>query len=417
MPIVTDIVERHASEAAFSWTRRDVAVRAGHHDLDSIADLDETIEAHLDGLRVAGDAAWDICRGEVEGGDGGALFVATVLATGRADLEGLAMVLDAGGGSPLLSRGIASGLGWAPRGQVEAMLPGFLAEGGPDPLQWLGIAACAAHRMDPGPPLAWALESADVRLAARAARAAGELGRADFLLRLRELLSSDQEGIRFAAAWSLALLGDRQGVPALLGFASAQGPFAEKAALLALRAADARTQREWIEACSAAPRTQRTAVLGAGAAGDPALVPWLLQAMQTPALARVAGASFSLITGVDLRKERLFGDPPEGASFGPNDDPDDENVALDPDEHLVWPAPGKVAERWHRIQRSLPAGQRHLLGQVVGHPGWLHRVLASGSQTERAAAALEIALHAPGHPLFEVRAPGFQQRETLGAAA
>lgn len=417
MAIVTDIVERHASEAAFSWQRRDVAVRACHHDLDSISDLDDAIEAHIDGLRLAGDAGWGICRDEVKGGDGGALFVATVLAAGRADLEGLAMVLDAGGGSPLLSRGIASGLGWATRQQVEALLPGFLAEGGPEPLQWLGIAACAAHRMDPGPALAWALESSDVRLAARAARAAGELGRADLRIRLRELLSSEQEALRFAAAWALALLGDKHGVPALLIFASAEGPLAEKSALLALRAADARTQREWIEARSSEPRTQRTAVIGAGASGDPSFVPWLLQAMQTPTLARLAGASFSLITGVDLRKERLLGEPPQGLSFGPNDDPDDDDVAMDPDEHLPWPAPGKVAERWHRIQRSLAAGQRHLLGQLVKHPGWLHRVLASGTQTERAAAALELALEAPGHPLFEVRAPGFQQREALGASA
>jgi len=41
-------------------------------------------------------------------------------------------------------------------------------------------------------------------------------------------------------------------------------------------------------------------------------------------------------------------------------------------------------------------------------------VLRRGSQRQRAAAAIELALINPAQPLFEVRAPGYRQRAALG---
>ena len=40
------------------WLLRDAAVRQPHYDLEDLAELDERVNAHLDGLRIAGDAGW-----------------------------------------------------------------------------------------------------------------------------------------------------------------------------------------------------------------------------------------------------------------------------------------------------------------------------------------------------------------------
>lgn len=54
--IIIDIVSQHAEEAAFLWLLRDRAVYAPHYSLADLSELDDRVEAHLDGLRIAGDA-------------------------------------------------------------------------------------------------------------------------------------------------------------------------------------------------------------------------------------------------------------------------------------------------------------------------------------------------------------------------
>jgi uncharacterized protein (TIGR02270 family) len=136
--------------------------------------------------------------------------------------------------------------------------------------------------------------------------------------------------------------------------------------------------------------------------------------MQTPQLARVAGESFTLITGLDLAAEQLVTTAPPGFVPGPTEDPEDDDVTLDPDEHLPFPDVPAVQGWWARRGRDLSPRTRHLLGRPATDPAWLAEVLRTGKQRHRAAAAIEMVLRAPGAPLFEVRAPGFRQRIALG---
>ena len=57
-----DVVAQHAEEAAFLWIMRNEAVRAPHYTLKDLAKLDERVEAHLDGLRVADNSGCDDVR-------------------------------------------------------------------------------------------------------------------------------------------------------------------------------------------------------------------------------------------------------------------------------------------------------------------------------------------------------------------
>jgi uncharacterized protein (TIGR02270 family) len=168
----------------------------------------------------------------------------------------------------------------------------------------------------------------------------------------------------------------------------------------------------WREELSRSEQTMRQAIIGAGIIGDPIAIPWLFEQMQVPALARVASESFSMITGLNLTAENLDGDKPEGFESGPNDDPEDENVEMDPDEFLQWPKIEGVYKWWQGNRGKFQPGTRYLVGQPI-KGAWLQVVLRRGYQRQRAAAALELTRRQPGQPLFEVRAPGFRQKQLL----
>ena len=63
---VTVVLTQHAEETAFLWHLRAAAVSEPHYDLPSLARLDNRVEAHLDGLRVAGDHGWQFALEQLE---------------------------------------------------------------------------------------------------------------------------------------------------------------------------------------------------------------------------------------------------------------------------------------------------------------------------------------------------------------
>jgi uncharacterized protein (TIGR02270 family) len=135
-----------------------------------------------------------------------------------------------------------------------------------------------------------------------------------------------------------------------------------------------------------------------------------LRQMETSATARIAGEAFSMITGVDLAYKDLEGEWPFHA--GPTEKPEDEDVEMDPDEDLPWPAPELVARWWADNKAKFVAGQRYLCGRPINDEH-CREVLRTGYQRQRIAAALELALMRPDRPLFEWRAPAFRQQALL----
>jgi len=132
-------------------------------------------------------------------------------------------------------------------------------------------------------------------------------------------------------------------------------------------------------------------------------------------VARLAGEALTLITGVDLAYRDLEREPPEDFNAGPTDDPNDENVAIDPDDNLPWPDPALVQKWWQANEVKFPKGVRHLMGKPIAVE-WLEQVLRGGRQRQRAAVAVELAMLRPGEILFNVSDSGFRQQQTLGKA-
>ncbi len=130
---------------------------------------------------------------------------------------------------------------------------------------------------------------------------------------------------------------------------------------------------------------------GTGLAGDPMYASWLIGHMSDDKLARLAGESFSMITGVDLAWLDLERNPPESFESGPNDDPDNSNVDMDEDEGLPWPDRAKVQTWWDQNGARFTTGVPHFMGAPVNSAHCIE-VLKIGYQRQRVAAAHHLCL-------------------------
>jgi uncharacterized protein (TIGR02270 family) len=409
---ICNIVEQHAEEAAFLWLLRNAVVHQPHYDLEDLAELDERIDAHLDGLRIAGDAGWQIAEKALSLQEPGEIFTAAVLALETWSTERWQTVLAASMDQLELDRAIISALGWHPLEKIAAPINRFLDSTEVEQ-QYLGIAALAVHRIDPGYRLDNMLINEDSRLRSRALRTAGELGRQDLLPKILQQIQSDDEATRFWAAWSATLLGDRnQALETLKPLSLSSTPLNIRALQVLLRSLNVSNATDWQRVIAQDPKRLRHLIIGMGIIGDPTHIPWLITQMENPEVARIAGETFTFITGANLSDEDLEGEQPAGFESGPTEDPDDESVDLDPDEDLPWPNPALIHTWWQKHQSQYHPQTRYLIGKPITAPH-CQSILITGFQRQRHAAALELALLQPSTPLFETRALGLQQQRQL----
>lgn len=411
----TGILQQLADEAAFLWFLRDKIIYAPHYSLSDLERFDERLEAHIDGLRVGGDASWEICRAALAGDSAEGYFAPAVLAFESGEKERIHEVLELVGEDRARARAVISALGWLPYEQARPHIEQSLADEAPFN-RYIGMAASAIHRHDPGPHLKKAVNDTFPLLIACGLHTYGQLAKSRELndFRLKDHLTDHDDEIRFSAAWSASLAGIGIAVDVLKSFVLSPSRYAEKALKVSVRCMQPASSLAWQRDLAQSPVTIRLATMGAGDLGDPVLVPWLIERMNTPALARVAGEAFTMITGADIELEELAGARPEGFNTGPTDDSKDHNVAMDADENLPWPDAGLISAWWDKNMGRFQNGTRHLLGTPIS-PEHLREVLKAGLQRQRAAAALELALLNPGRPMFNVLAPAARQRREVVA--
>lgn len=409
--VISSIVSQHAEGAAFLWLLRVNATRQPHYALKDLAKLDDRIEAHLDGLCVAGEPGWDLCKAALGNGENGEVFAASVMAFESGIESRIHAALEAVQKIPELCIGMISALGWMPFQQAASHAQRLLAAESP-PQRQVGLAAYAVHRQDPGAPLKETLSSPDLLLKARALKAVGELGKANLLPLVKSNLADEDFNCRYWAAWSGTLLGEQAAIPVLQRLAESGQAKHESACAMAVRRMSVEQGQAWLKVLASRPEALRLAVQAAGVIGDPANIPWLIQHMANPVVARVAGESFTFITGIDLAYDDLDTDKPEGFEAGPTENPEDENVDMDPDEDLPWPNPQLIEKWWFTHRLQFTNGTRYLCGQPMTIES-LNQVLRTGKQRQRRAAAIELAMRQPGTSLFNTSAPGFRQQALL----
>jgi uncharacterized protein (TIGR02270 family) len=410
--LIPVVVQQHAEDVAMLRNTRTVLVSAPHVKLHLLRRLDDRLAAHLDGLAVAGECGSTLAASALESPGRGEAFTATVRAIEDRDAIGLEKQLAIAEAVPESLPGVISAFGWISaaglRGITKALLdsPNLFR-------RRIGLAACAMHQVDPGAMVDAALNADDAALRVRTLRLIAQLGQTDKVPVCMSSIADDDAGCGFEAARAAALLGNRSGsVVALQTLASVPGPRRRCALDLLLKLQDPNEARGTLKALAQDPACIRPLIQGIGTAGDPHYIPWLIQQMQDLKLSRLAGESFSCITGLDLAYLDLERKPPEGVDFGPNDDPNDDNVAMDEDDGLPWPDVEKISAWWQAHGHRFTPGTRYFMGEP---PSTVHclDVLKNGFQRQRMAAATYLCLLKPGTPLFNCAAPAWRQQRLL----
>ena len=278
MLVIPEIIDQHAEESSFLWLLRNAAVGEPHYRLADLAQLDERVEANLDGLRIAGERGWTTCSQAMGIGEPGEVFAAGVLAFEAKVPERMDAVLAAVVKSPELQSALCSALGWIDFALIadaaNKMLGSDLAF-----LKRIALSAYAIHRQDPGPVLAKHILHDDPGVRSRALKAAGELGRLDLLPLALECLGDGDDKCRFYAAWSATLLGDAAGLDILKTFVQDRSVYATRACDLVVRKMNPADALGWLNALARQEETITAAIQACGALGDPQAVEWLIGMM------------------------------------------------------------------------------------------------------------------------------------------
>jgi uncharacterized protein (TIGR02270 family) len=411
--LLPTVLVQHIEDAIALHLNRSTLTAAPHVQVRDLRRFDDRLEAHLDGLRVAGDDAWPFCDGALEQPSSNAVFAVAVHAIEGGPAERIDHIFALAENLRPALPGLLSAFGWidapALRGLVREML---------DSGSWFkrltGVVACAMHRVDPGLISARRFEDPDPIVRARAWRTAGELGKHELVSTAAAVAIADEDpACQFWAAWSAVLLGDKQNALGRLSeVAGSPSPFQARAFQLAIQAMSLGESHALLQPLAQDPASVRRLIRGAGLAGDPKYVPWLIDLMTNDKLARLAGESFSFITGLDLAWLDLERKPPENFESGPNDDPNDPNVEMDEDDGLPWPDQKLIQGWWDANSQRFQPGVRYFMGEPLNRENCL-RVLKEGFQRQRIAAALYLSLLNPGTPLFEWRAPAWRQQRLL----
>jgi uncharacterized protein (TIGR02270 family) len=411
-PLIDSVVQQHADGAASLRTARSVLVAAPHVTLRQLAVLDQRLAAHLDGLAVAGERAWHFCDEALAAPTKGDVFAAGVRALderAQSRLDRLFLVAEA---VPETRAGLASALGWVAPEQLRGIVVSLL--GSDDALRRLiGVAACSMHRVDPGIAAARRRPDPSPEVQARVLRTTGELGLQNLVTTCAAAATDTDPLCGFWGAWAATILGDRgRPLQVLAQTAATDGPHRIRAFVLALQAMNTSAAHQWLKRLAIDPKQVRWLIHGSGIVGTPVYVPWLIQQMRDDALARIAGEAFVTITGIDLADNKLDRPQPEGVRSGPSDDPDDDNVDMDPDDGLPWPDADKIAKWWEANSGRFQSEERYFIGAAASRRHCID-VLKNGSQRQRILAAHYLCLLDPGTPLFNTSAPAWRQQRLL----
>lgn len=414
--VVPVVIDQYIEDAAVLHAIRTQLSAAPHVKLHHLQRFDERLAASLDGLAIAGEGGWSLLQASLEKPDPGLVFVAAATVLAERKAEHFERLLALTGAMPEMEAGLRSAFGWLdPRA-----LQGFVVEmlrSGDVRRRALGIAATAMHRIDPGLGTSRYIDDPEPAVRARAFRTAGELGKRELLSRLTAASGDDDAACKFWGAWSAVLLGDRQrALNELAPLAMQDGVFRSKAFSLAMIAMAVPQAHELLGTGARDAAQVRWLIAGAGLIGDPAYISWLMKHMADERLGRLAGEAFSLITGADLSWLDLERKPPEDLASGPNDDPNDANVAMDEDDGLPWPDVERIERWWSQNSSRFVPGQRYFVGAPVTREHCIE-VLRTGYQRQRILAAHHLCLLEPGSVLFEWRAPAWRQTQALLALA
>ncbi len=406
------IFEQYIDDASFLWILRSVALRQPHYLPNDFCELEQRIDRHLSGLLRAPDIAWNLCQDALGFEEAGEVFVSAVVAFQTSHVKAIQTIVETGISNENTLKGLVSAMAWLPNQICHDWVKKFFLSQHKDH-QYLAIATCSARRDNPAGYLTHLLDNSNCaehsRLYARCLRAIGEFKRTDLKKHLDKARESDDESVQFWANWSNVLLGNRESVSSLLPFLYQESDcqdnnFQELAMQLIFRTVSVEEARNYITQLSKKPEHIRWVIKAIAILGDPYALTWVIKQMPNPELARLAGETFTTITGFELQGD-LINESIEDDTVILNRDEQTED-GMDDDEHLPWPNTKKIEQLWHIKKTQFHDGQRYFMGETINQES-LNRQLHHGFQRRRISAAYELALLNQNEPLVNVKARHF----------
>lgn len=315
--IVADVVREHAALAAFFWAQRDTLAQDDPPpDPAVIAGIDKRLEANLDGLRIAGTAAWRFIIEQYEDyPEKGELFVAAVTAIEQGDERRIEQLVQL---SRTFSnaRGLCGAFEWLPPKVSAPVVRAWIDAANPIKAE-AAIAAFCAHGADPGDHLPRLLDHAAPRVRTAAARLAAVRGRGDCAGALRTLLHAPERSVSRAAAEALARLGHSDGDAVLKAQVLAMEEGWQRALRVLIGVTPDAEVRRWLSTLINTPETKVIAIRAAGMLGDGLLTGWLVDHLKTPAFAEAAGKALVELQPEFAANDDLWSMDPDvlGAGF------------------------------------------------------------------------------------------------------
>jgi uncharacterized protein (TIGR02270 family) len=409
LPIMWDIYEEHLSEAAFLWSQWERALVAPDYTLSEVAELEERLLAHLDGLVL-----------------GGPPVAESILMPALADDEpttvsAAAWALTGGGGA-----------------KEAAQLVELIVSGKPEQRAAIGRALEVDSTQEPLKALLPLLGAAD---AAVQAMACDVLSFRAALPQeaLPGLLVNPDPGVQCAAIWAWRAFGALDSRPIRNALASSD-PEVRNAAIqtgliLGIRAAWERC-RQIVETGAPdgrlamvllaiggtdkelgllldrlqAPESRADAVWALGFSGRRQAADACFELMANEELAALAGEAFSTITGLELEGEYATERPEEGG-----EEDLDADLTPRPEDALPLPNREAIARWWQEARKGFEPHKRYLSGKPFDS-GALVEALEQGPMRRRHLLALELAIRSRGAHDLATRALTERQRSELAKA-
>lgn len=379
-PAVWAVLQQHLEDAAFCWLRRQDALWSPLYSRDELSQVDQVLDAHLEGLRVAGAAAIAPALENLERWESAdEAFVSTYVLAHSPAPKALAQLESAIVEEAELVTGAAAALLWAGDDEALTLLQRWWRSSEPA-LRRAALPAAIRHpRVKRSTVVLDSEENGDPWLRARAYRAIGEWRLDDFRQQARRGLEDMTARCRFEAAAALSLLGDAAAADRIVEELPAlEGRTRRRAVLAWASCASADAFAATFNRLAPQPELHRDLIWALAFRGDAAGLPHLAWWLQFPAHARLAAYAIGHVTGMDLEEEGLWRDD-DGDDDGHaeksgaddahdhdhdhDDDADDEE--LDEDDGLLDPdCPGLAA--W--VERESPrfaVGQRYVGGGLL----------------------------------------------------
>jgi len=414
-PVIDKVLEIHADEIAFLYAQRKNAIRSPAFYLQDIAHIDNRLSGHIAGLLIGGESSWKFCEQGLDFEESGEVFTAANFSIASKDFNKLDAVFEIAGETPALLDAISDAFIWSHYEDVKLPLYKLLQIDG-DAKHYVALKALSGFRADPVQYKQYivnSLNSDNVMLYQNALNSIGLLGLSELKPHLEKAMKSEDDNIRFSASWAATRFGDALAMDKLKDFVDHPN-FGKRALQLVVLQKDMDNTIEILRELYKQDETKRLSIIGLGYIGKANSIQRLIQVMEIPALARIAGHAFSTITGVDMEQAGLVADQLGVITAGPSEMPEEDSIDLDPDEDLPWPDVEKFKYWWSlsQNQNRFVATERYLAGKPFSKLQ-LQRILRTGNQQQRIFSANCLGAYDRNKPIFNVFSPVNYQTASL----